>query len=90
MDSEDLVNLNARYVLVVSSRVKSGIFGQTAKLGQPPCFFHSSVIGIKNKLTKQLLKILMRQLIRAVSSGFPLFASVCPNLPDVRIYPTLP
>ena len=28
-------------------RVKSGIFGQTAKLGQPPCSFHSSVIGIK-------------------------------------------
>ena len=26
----------------------------------------------------------------AVSSGFPLFANVCPNLPDVRSYPTLP
>ena len=30
-----------------SIRVKSGIFGQTAKFGQPPCLFHSSVIGIK-------------------------------------------
>ena len=29
------------------SRVKSGIFGQTAKFGQPPCLFFSSVIGIK-------------------------------------------
>ena len=28
-------------------RVKSGIFGQTAKFGQPPCLFHSSIIGIK-------------------------------------------
>ena len=27
-------------------RVKSGIFGQTAKFGQPPCLFHSSIIGI--------------------------------------------
>ena len=38
------------------SKVKSGIFGQTAKFGQPPCLFHSSVIGIKNKLTKQTVK----------------------------------
>ena len=42
-----------------SSRVKSGIFGQTAKYGQPPCLFHSSTIGIKIKLTKQTVKILM-------------------------------
>ena len=41
-------------------RVKSGIFGQTAKLGQRPCLFHISNIGIKNKLTKQTVKILMR------------------------------
>ena len=34
-------------------RLKSGIFGQTAKFGQPPCWFHCSVIGIKSKLTKQ-------------------------------------
>ena len=46
-------------------RVKSGIFGQTAKFGQPPCLFHSLVIGIKNKLTKQTVKILMRRLIRS-------------------------
>ena len=63
-------------------RVQSGKFGQTAKFGQPLCLFHSSIIGIKNKLTKQTVKIL--------SSGFSLFANVCPNLPDVRIYPTLP
>ena len=35
------------------NRVKSGIFGQTAKFGQRPCLFHISNIGIKNKLTKQ-------------------------------------
>ena len=46
-------------------RVKSGIFGQTAKFGQPPCLFHSSIIGIKNKLTKETVKILMRRLIRS-------------------------
>ena len=35
-------------------RVKSGIFGQTAKFGQPPCLFHSSIIGIKkNNYAKQ-------------------------------------
>ena len=33
-------------------RVNSGIFGQTAKFGQPLCLFHMSIIGIKNKLTK--------------------------------------
>ena len=27
--------------------VNSGIFGQTAKLGQPLCLIHSSIIGIK-------------------------------------------
>ena len=46
-------------------RVKWSIFRQTAKFGQPPCLFHSSVIGIKTKLTKQKVKILMRQLIRS-------------------------
>ena len=62
-------------VLIIRVRVKSGIFGQTAKFGQPHCLFHRSVIGIRNKLTKQTVKILMRRLIR--------------NLPDVR-NPTLP
>ena len=46
-------------------RVKSGICGQTAKFGQPPCLFHSSIIGTKNKLTKQIVEILMRRLIRS-------------------------
>ena len=27
-----------------SIRVKSGIFGQTAKFGQPPCFYENSII----------------------------------------------
>ena len=32
-------------------RVKSDMFGQTAKVGQPLCLFHGSIIGIKIKLT---------------------------------------
>ena len=42
------------------------------------------------KSTKHTVKILMRRLMGAVSSGFPLFANVCPNLPDVRNYLILP
>ena len=34
-------------------RVKSGKFGRSAKFGQRPCLFHISIIGIKNKITKQ-------------------------------------
>ena len=45
------------------TRVKLGIFGQTAKFGQPRSLYHTSVIEIKNKLTKQTVKILMRRLI---------------------------
>ena len=33
-------------------RVKSDLFGQTAKFGQPPCLFHSSTIGIKIENTR--------------------------------------
>ena len=49
----------------VFDRVKSGIFGQTAKFGQRPCLFRISNIGIKNILSKQTVKILMRRLIRS-------------------------
>ena len=42
-------------------RAKSCIFGQTAKFGQRLCLFHISNIGIKNKLTKQTVEILMRR-----------------------------
>ena len=31
------------------SRVKSGIFGQTAKFGQRPCLFHVLNIKLQNK-----------------------------------------
>ena len=48
-----------------TSMVESGIFGQTAKFGQLTSLFHISNIGIKNKLTKQTVKILMRRLIRS-------------------------
>ena len=44
-------------------RVKLGIFGQTAKFRQPLCLFHSSIIDLKYKSTKQTVKILMRRLI---------------------------
>ena len=37
---------NYNFGLIID-RVKSGIFGQTAKFGQPLCLFHSSIIGIK-------------------------------------------
>ena len=46
-------------------RVKSGKFGQSAKFGQRPCLIYISNIGIKNKLTKQTVIILMRRLIRS-------------------------
>ena len=65
------VNISLYYILkhnisnLTTYRVKSGIFGQTAKFGQSPCLFHSSNIGIKNKLTKQTVKILTRRLIRS-------------------------
>ena len=72
-----LCTTHTHFVGFVKCRVQSGIFGQTAKFGQPPCLFHSSIIGIKIKLTKQTVKI-------------KLFANVCPNLPDVRVYLTLP
>ena len=66
-------------------RVNSGIFGQTAKFGQPPCLFHSSIIGIKNKLTKQTVKILMRRLIR---SRLIWISTVCKRVSEfTRLYP---
>ena len=67
------------------TRVKSGIFGQSSKFGQRPCFFYFWLIGIKkNRQTKQTVKILMRRLIWIYT------VCKCANLPDVRIYPTLP
>ena len=41
------------FLVRIVYRVKSGIFGQTAKFGQRPCLFHISNIGIINTLTKQ-------------------------------------
>ena len=70
-------------IFASNARVKSGYFGQTAKFGQRPCSFHISNIGIKNKLTKQAVKILMR-LIRSRYLDLHCL-QMC-----VRIYPTLP
>ena len=67
-------------------RVKSGNFGQTAYFGQPPCLFHISNIGIKNKLTKQTVKILMRRLIR---SRFIWIYSICKCVSDFTWCPNL-
>ena len=47
------------------NRVKSGKFGRLAKFGKRHCSFHILIIGIKNKLTKHTVKILMRRLIRS-------------------------
>ena len=58
------------------------------KFGHRSCLFHILFIGIK--ITEQTVKILMSGSYGAVSSGFPLFANVCPNLPDFRSYLTLP
>ena len=76
----------------LAARVKSGIFGQTAKFGQPLSLYHSSIIEIKNKQTKQTVKILMRRPIRSRLIWIYTVCKfyMCPNLPDVRIYPTLP
>ena len=75
-----------------SIRLKPGIFRQTAKFGQRPCLFNILNIGIKNKLTKQTVKILKRRLIR---SRLILIYTVCkcvseftwcPNLPDFTLH----
>ena len=42
-----VVRLIVLFYLRKVGRVKSGIFGQTGKFGQPPSSFHSSIIGIK-------------------------------------------
>ena len=59
----DNVDVHVRFNL--SFRVQSGKFGRSTKFGQRPCLFHTCIliIGIKNKLTKQKVKILMRRLI---------------------------
>ena len=68
-------------------RLKSGIFGQTAKLGQRHCLFH-----ISNKLTKQTVKILMRRLIRSRLSWIYTVCNCvseftwCPNLRDFTLF----
>ena len=77
--------------MVPELRVKLGIFGQTAKFGQRPCLFHISNIGIKNKLTKQTVKILMRRLIRSrliwISTVCECMSEFtwCPNLSDFTL-----
>ena len=62
-DKEGSINY-VKHVTVVITRVKLGIFGQTAEIGQQPCLFHILNIGIRNKFTKQTVKIMMRRLIR--------------------------
>ena len=74
-----------------SARVKSGKFGRSAKFGQRPCLFNILTIGIKKKLTKQTVKILMRWLIRSRLIWIFTVANVCPNnfmVSEVtRLYP---
>ena len=59
----DSVSKFLSFNIKLGHRVKSGIFGQTAKFGQRPCLFHISNIGMKNRLNKQTVKIVMRRLI---------------------------
>ena len=68
------------------NRVKSGKFGRSAKFGQRHCSFHILIIGIKNKWTKQTVKILMRRLIwiYTVCKGMSEF-TWCPKLPDLSL-----
>ena len=48
----------------------------SVKFRQRPCLIHIIIIGIKNN--------------QVVSSGVPLFANVCLNLPGVRSFMKLP
>ena len=68
-------------------RVKSGEFGRSAKFGQRPCLFHILIIGIKNKITKQTVQILMRRLIR--NSLIRIF-TVCKCMSEFTCCPILP
>ena len=67
-------------------RVKSGKFGRSAKFGQPLSLYYSSIFIIKDKLTKQTVKILMRRLIwiSTVCKCVSEF-TWCPNLPDFTL-----
>ena len=65
-------------------RVKSDNFGHQVNSDSGLVRF------ILNEKVNQLSKTVKILLGRAVSSGFPLFANVWPNIPDVRSYPTLP
>ena len=85
MDHPDFTASN----FLENTRVK-GKFGRSAKFGQPLSLYYSSIIEIKNKLTKQTVKILMRRLIRSRLIWIYTVCNCVSNLPDVRIYPTLP
>ena len=63
------------------------MFGQTAKFGQRSCLFHTSIIGIRNKLTKQTVNILMRRLIR---SRLIWIYTVCKCVSEFTWCPNLP
>ena len=74
--------------VVAHIRVKSGKFGRLAEFGQRSCFIHILISGIKNKLTEQTSKILMRRFIRCrliwsstVCKCMFEFTR-CPKLPD--------
>ena len=64
-------------------RVKSGKFGQSAIFGQQHCFFLISFIGIKNKLTKQTVKIRLISIF-TVCNCLSEFTN-CPKLPDFTL-----
>ena len=90
--TRDGVSAGPQWLSIVLTRIKSGIFGQTAKFGQRPCLFHISNIGIKIKLTKQTVKILMRRLIRSRLIWIYIVCKCvseftwCPNSPDITLF----
>ena len=75
--------LKRRYI----GQVKSGKFGRSAKFGQRPCLIPILNIEIKNKLTKQTVKILMRRLIR---SRLIWISTVCKSVSEFTRCPKLP
>ena len=54
------------------------------------CLFADDCVLYRNIHSLQDCLILQEDLTRAVSSEFPLVANVCPNLPGVRSFMTLP
>ena len=70
---------------IISFTFLMGKFRRSAKFWQRPCLFHILIIWIKNKLTKQTVKILMiRSRLIWISTVCKCMSEFtwCPKLPD--------